>query len=317
MKEKPLCTIILPTIGRPKYFGAALASVAAQTYRPFNILVSDNAANPPIELAEIQKWAPEAIVRLVRRSTRLAGPHHINLCLQEADGEYVFIMSDDDLIVPGYVSAAMECMSSEPSVVAVVALQTAIDESFFGPVSNLPINFKTLLGNEFVTRWFNGENPGVWNLFPMLVRRRRVLECGGFPDYPTGSYGDITLFFQLCLGAKMGLLDGGYYYRVYPTSAGLAAPWRGLLMATNCYERDLLDLHKKGRLERKLLLAIIRSNTHLLIGRWKQLYRHRPGFENKACPLFDLALRTLSVSWRYGLGALPKLHKYVRRGMED
>jgi glycosyltransferase involved in cell wall biosynthesis len=310
MNEKPLCTVILPTIGRPKFFGPALASVAAQTYRPLEILVSDNAANPPIELAEIQKWAPQANVRLVRRSTRLAGPDHFNLCLKEVDSEYVFLMADDDLIAPSYLSAAMECILSNSLVGMVTAVQTAIDESFSGPISNAGISFKILPGSEFAVRLFDGDNPGVWNINPMLVRRRQVLEYGGFGDYPTGSFSDYTLFFQLCLGAKLGLLDGGYYYRIYPTSEGLAAPWRGLLMALSCYERDLLDLHKKGRLERKLLLLIIRGNTGLLLSRWKELYRHRPGFENKACPLFDMAWRTLAVGWRYGLRAEPKLYKY-------
>jgi glycosyltransferase involved in cell wall biosynthesis len=310
MKVKPLCTVILPTIGRPMFFGPALASVAAQTYRPLNILVSDNAANPPIELAEIQKWAPEANVRLVRRSPRLDGPDHFNLCLKEVDSEYIFLMADDDLIAPGYVSAAMECILSNSSVGMVTALQTAIDESFFGPISDAPINCKVLPGNEFAVGLFDGDNPGVWNISAMLVRRRQVLEYGGFCDYPTGSFSDYTLFFQLCLGSKLGLLDGGYYYRVYPTSAGLAAPWRTLLVALSCYERDLLELHRKGRLGRKFLLLIIRGNTRLLFSRWKQLYRHRPGLGNKVRPLFDMAWRTLAVGWRYGLGAEPIICKY-------
>jgi glycosyltransferase involved in cell wall biosynthesis len=311
MKEKPLCTIILPTIGRPKYFGAALASVAAQTYRPFNILVSDNAANPPIELAEIQKWAPEAIVRLVRRPARIEPTDHINLCVKEADGEYVFFMSDDDLIVPGYIAASMECILSEPSVNAVIAQKTRIEESFFGPISNAPIHFKTLPGNKFMARWLiEGNLNDILTTFPMLVRRRQMLECGGLPEYPDGSYSSNTVLFELCLGAKVGLLEGGYYYRVYPTSEGLQTPWRWLFAATQNYDRDLLALHKKGRLGGKLFLAIVRGNTGLLISRWKQLYRRRAGFANKVRPVLDIAFRIFNLGWHYGLGAVPKLHKY-------
>ena len=144
----------------------------------------------------------------------------------------------------------------------------------------------------------------------MLVRRSRVLEFGESCDYPTGSFSDLTLFLRLCLGAKMGLLDEGYYYRVYPTSEGLSALWRELLMALSCYERDLRDLHNQGRLERKLFLTILRGNTRLLFSRWKQLYRRRSGFENKVRPLLDMAWRTLAVGWRYGLGSQPTVYKY-------
>ena len=182
--SKPLCTVIIPTIGRPKYFGAALASVAAQTYHPLNILVSDNAAKPPIDHAEIHKLAPANNVRLVRCPTRLAGAEHINLCLKEADGEYLLLMSDDDLIAPGYVSAAMECILRDPDVNVVVSKQTQIDENFLKPVCDFPIDFKALPGNEYVTRWFTTGGLGVLTVFPMLARRLDILECGGLPNYP-------------------------------------------------------------------------------------------------------------------------------------
>ena len=69
-------------------------------------------------------------------------------------------------------------------------------------------------------------------------------------------------------------------------------------------------MYKKGRLERELLLAIIRGNTQLLVQRWKQLYRHQAGYENKVRPVLDITLRVFSLGWHYGLGALPKLHKW-------
>jgi glycosyltransferase involved in cell wall biosynthesis len=310
MNDKPLCTIILPTIGRPKYFGAALASVAAQTYRPLEILISDNAANPPVEPVEFQPM-PQVNVRWVRRPARIEPAAHINLCVKEAEGEYVFLMSDDDLMAPGYIAASMECILSEPAVNAVIARQIRVEESFFGPIADAPIPFETLPGNGFVSRWLiEGKLNDILTTFPMLARRRQMLECGGLPGYPDASNSTNTLLFELCLGAKAGLLDGGYYYRVYPTSEGLKTPWRWLLAATQDYDRDLLALHKKGRLENRLFLAITRGNTNLLISRWKQHYRRRAGFENKVRPVLDIAFRIINLGWHYGLGTVPRLYKY-------
>ena len=314
MKDNPLCTIIVPTIGRPKYIGAALASVAAQTYRPLEILISDNGPNPSVEIGEIQRQAPQAKVRLIRPLPPFLAPaRHFNLCLKEAQGEYVFIMGDDDLMSPGYIGASMECILGEPSVNAVIARQIRVAESFFGPVSDAPIQFTTLTGEEFLSQWMiEGKLQDVLTTFPMVARRRQVLEYGGLPEYPDASHSTNTLILQLCLGAKLGLLDGGYYYRIYPTSGGLATPWRNLVAANQEHERDMLDLHKAGRLERKLFLALIRGNTHLLVGRWKQLYRRRPGLKNKVRPVFDIATRIFNLGRLYGLGAVPKLHKYFR-----
>jgi glycosyltransferase involved in cell wall biosynthesis len=312
MKDNPLCTIIVPTVGRPKYIGAALASVAAQTYRPLEILISDNAPNPSVEIEEIQRQAPQASVRLIRPLPPLLEPaRHFNLCLKEAQGEYVFIMGDDDLMSPGYIAASMECILGEPSVHAVIARQTRIEESFFGPVSSAPIHFKTMTGDEFVAQWVvERKLQDVLTTFPMVARRRQLLECGGLPEYPDASHSTNTLILQLCLGARMGLLDGGYYYRVYPTSGGLAADWRKLVAATQDYDRDLLALHRQGRLQKKFFLELVHSNTQLLILRWKNLYRQRPGFGNKVRPVLDIVFRILNLGWHYGFGVMPKLHKY-------
>jgi hypothetical protein len=150
----------------------------------------------------------------------------------------------------------------------------------------------------------------VLTTFPMVARRRQLLEYGGLPEYPDASHSTNTLILQLCLGAKLGLLDEGYYYRVYPTSGGLAASWRKLVAATQDYDRDLLDLHRQGRLKKSFLLALMHSNTQLLILRWKNLYRQRPGFENKVRPVRDIAFRIFNLGCRHGLGVMPKLHKY-------
>jgi len=311
MKGNPLCTIIVPTVGRPKYIGAALASVSAQTYRPLEILISDNAPNPSVEIGEIQRQSPQAIVRLFRPLPPLLPPaRHFNLCLKEARGEFVFIMGDDDLMSPDYIAASMKCILGDPSVNAVIACQTRIGESFFGPVSSNPIHFKTMTGEEFLSQWLVGKLPDVLTTFPMVARRRQVLEYGGLPEYPDASHSTNTTILQLCLGAKLGLLDGGYYYRIYPASGGLAMSWPRLIAATQENERDLFDLHREGRLNKKLFLTMVRGNTQLLISRRKQLYRRRPGFENKVRPVFDIAFRIFNLGWRYGLGAVPRLHRY-------
>lgn len=311
MNQKPLCTVILPTIGRPQYFGAALASVAAQTYQPMEILVSDNAANPPVTVAELERWAPGANIRLIRRAERIAGPEHINLCVGDSSGEYVFFMSDDDLIAPDLIRASMDCILSDAEVGAVVSSQTTIGECFSGSVPHEPITYKTIPGDDFAEMWINGGNPGVENIFPMLVSKDKFLGFQGFRPYPTGNGADLLMFFQLCLGRKVGLVDGGYHYRIYPSSEGLAAPWKGLRMAVECYDRDLHALYLEGRLKHHVFQAMVRGNTGLLVHRRNKLYAHRKGLENTLVPIFDIAFRILANGWKYGVGSIPLLHKIL------
>jgi glycosyltransferase involved in cell wall biosynthesis len=312
-RVKPFCTLIIPTIGRPKYFGPALASAAAQTYQPLEILVSDNAADPPITRAEIEKWAPNADVRLIRRPQRLDAAVHANLCLQDARGEYFFGLSDDDLISPRFISAAMDCILSDPQVAVVVTRQIRIDESFLGPVTDPSIHFTTMGGGDYVAQWIREGIPDVFTMTSMLTRRRALLDQGGFPNYPIGAASDNMVVFRLCLGAKIGILDGGYYYRVYPASTGLAMTWRELVLALDLAQRDYLALYQGGRLDRRTFLAIVRGELRFLLNRWWLFCRQRPGFENKVQPLLDVIRRTFQVGHRYGVGAIPILHKLFTR----
>jgi hypothetical protein len=145
----------------------------------------------------------------------------------------------------------------------------------------------------------------------MLVSKEKFLGFHGFRPYPTGNGADLLMFFQLCLGRKVGLVDGGYHYRIYPTSEGLAAPWKGLRMAVECYDRDLHALYLEGRLKRHIFQALVRGNTGLLVHRRNKLYSRRKGLENTLVPIFDIAVRLLKNAWKYGLRSIPLLHKIL------
>jgi glycosyltransferase involved in cell wall biosynthesis len=306
MKRAPLCTIILPTIGRPKYFGAALESVVAQTYSNLNILVSDNGADPAVKLEA------RSNLRVVRRKMRIPAVEHINRCIQEADGDYIFLMSDDDILAPSYIAAGMERIADDASVGVVISKQELIDEAFLGPVADSSLSGSILQGSDFTARWADYGDTGVATVFPMLARRSELMACGSFPDYPTASYCDTMVFFRLCLHRKLCLIDGGYFYRIYPTSSGLAAPWSELLEAQKRFEEDLISLHKKDVLGSELLAAILRSDTRLLVNRWLKLYRFRTGLGNKVVPLIDISARLASLCARFGFAALPKFHGWSK-----
>jgi glycosyltransferase involved in cell wall biosynthesis len=312
---KPLVSLIVPTIGRPVFFAKALASVAAQTYPNLEIFVSDNAAEVPVSEAEVRSACCVRPFRLVRRGKRIGFAEHFNTCLKEASGHYAMFLSDDDLLVPRFVETAVECMESKPGVGAVLSHQERIDENFLGEAPQLDLTWKVDVAENFYLRCFRDCLEKNFLTFVSLFGRRdELLEAGGFGIYPSGAHSDIELLLAVTLGRKIGLVSGGFLYRVYPTSVGLGMPWIHLQNGTAGFEARLTSWHQQGRMSASLLKAMLRNHTTMMMGRYRLLYRRKAGAANKVKPMLDMGRRIIVNLLKYGPAATPVLHRLYRHG---
>ena len=124
-------TVIVPTIGRPRYIASTLTSIARNSNADFEVLVSDNAAEPPVEelmVNEVLRGIPH---RLIRRSSRLAFSDHFNQCLQDASGEWVIFISDDDLVAEDFFQRLTTVARKNSEISIILSRQKVIDESVF------------------------------------------------------------------------------------------------------------------------------------------------------------------------------------------
>jgi glycosyltransferase involved in cell wall biosynthesis len=309
--SEPLVSVIVPTIGRPVFFQKALASVAAQTYPNLEIFVSDNAAEPPISLEEVRVACGGRRVRFVRRESRLSFADHFNTCLRDASGEFAMFLSDDDLLVPRFVENAVECIASDPDIGAVMSRQTRIDETFLGSAPDESIRWDVVAAEDLYQRWFRDcRMDGVLTFVSLLGRREAMVRQGGFGVYPSGAHSDIDLLLSLTLGRRVGMLTGGFLYRVYASSVGLGMPWKHLWDGTRSFERRLDLWRREGRLSPLLHRALLRSHSSMMLGRYRTLYRNRAGAVNKVRPVLDIAGRLIVNLVRHGPVASPVLHRF-------
>lgn len=103
MVADALLTIVVPA-WKPRFLHEALASIAAQTDSRFRCVIFDDAGEA--EVARICAGYPQ--FRYQRFAQNLGGQSlvaHWNRCLQAADGEWVWLFSDDDVMAPGCVAA--------------------------------------------------------------------------------------------------------------------------------------------------------------------------------------------------------------------
>lgn len=108
--ENPLVSVIVRTKDRPKLLRNALKSIAAQLYRPVEVvLVNDGGCNLDIEgLKEILGDVSLNYLRLKENTGRA---HAGNVGLENAGGEYIGFLDDDDELYPAHVSTLMNCLN--------------------------------------------------------------------------------------------------------------------------------------------------------------------------------------------------------------
>ena len=101
--EDPLVSIIVRTKDRPELLKKALKSIEAQTYRPIEvILVNDGGCDLDIEkLTGILRDVPLNYIRLEKNIGRARAG---NVGIENARGDYIGFLDDDDELYPEHVS---------------------------------------------------------------------------------------------------------------------------------------------------------------------------------------------------------------------
>jgi len=126
-RDTPTLSIGLPVYNGEEFLGESLNALLAQTYRDFELIISDNASTDGT--AEICRAYAERDrrVRYVRQPVNIgAAPNHNALVLL-ARGRYFKWASHDDLYAPTLLERCIEVLETDPEPVLVHARDAIID----------------------------------------------------------------------------------------------------------------------------------------------------------------------------------------------
>lgn len=107
-------TVVLPTHNRPVLLAEALQSVLDQEMRPCEVIIVDDASEPPVS-RELAADAPMKI-RLERNATSQGGAAAKERGTAAAAGDVVFYLDDDDRFHPTLIRRAMDVLGRHPSL---------------------------------------------------------------------------------------------------------------------------------------------------------------------------------------------------------
>jgi glycosyltransferase involved in cell wall biosynthesis len=108
----PLVSIIVRTKDRPQLLIKALKSIAAQTYRPIEVvLVNDGGCNLDVE--RLTGILGDISLKYIKIEENRGRPHAGNIGIKNTGGEYIGFLDDDDEIYPEHIYTLVSFLKSQ------------------------------------------------------------------------------------------------------------------------------------------------------------------------------------------------------------
>ncbi|MHA6138058.1 glycosyltransferase [Pseudomonas mohnii] len=129
MKLYPLVTIAIPAF-YPRFFEMAIQSAVDQSYENLEIVVCDDSDDDEIEqMVMARVHAGHSGIRYLRNSHRLGFADNLQRCVDNAKGEFIKVLCDDDLLFPHCVSEQALALNSCPESKLVISPRLFSDEN--------------------------------------------------------------------------------------------------------------------------------------------------------------------------------------------
>jgi glycosyltransferase involved in cell wall biosynthesis len=126
---EPRVSIGLPVYNGDQFLAEAIDSLLAQTYRDFELIISDNASTDRTEAICRERAARDPRIRYYRSDTNRGAMWNFNRVVELARGEYFKWAAHDDKHEPTYVERCVEVLERDASVVLACTQLVDIDEN--------------------------------------------------------------------------------------------------------------------------------------------------------------------------------------------
>lgn len=111
----------MSTLNRAAFIGETLDSILGQLTEECEVVVLDASSDHDTERVVEQRRAADSRLRYIRQGHNKGFDRDIDTAVESASGEYCWLMSDDDIMMPGAVTAVLKALQRNPSLVVVNA----------------------------------------------------------------------------------------------------------------------------------------------------------------------------------------------------
>jgi len=272
---RPLVSVVIPTRDRPEMLRAALASVRAQTFTDYDVVVVINGPNNPQTPlnAEIAGAAGARIVRIERAGIAVA----LNAGVQAAAGEWIAFLDDDDLWEPNRLAVTLRAAEA---LKADVMFGNIVKFDDRGEAADPPLRPPP---SASVREAMTLRNCG-GGCSPTMARRAAILAVGGFDE--TLKSPDWDLWMRLTWRYPVAW-DDAYLVRVRDhrenTSKQLSWATSTLLIQWKSFRTLPRDLrHLRPHILLQMAKVAIKPIERYIRQNWLRPLRERVGWKTAA-----------------------------------
>jgi len=205
----PKVSVLIPTYNCALYIGQAIQSVLDQTFKDFEIIISDNASTDNTE--EIVKKFKDSRIRYYKNQENIDYTRNVYRLIHElATGEYCIILCADDYWVgKELLTEQVDILDNNANIGFVWSDVKVLDETqktIYVKINPSYIHrqnkqLTTINGNDFLFRFYKGAGP---RLSSCLFRRELAIRTNAYKE-------DSALIFcpDLVLWWELSLLSDG------------------------------------------------------------------------------------------------------------
>ncbi len=198
-------TIAIPTFNRASWLKDCINSALSQTYHHLEVLVLDN--NSTDHTSEVLSEFRDPRLRVVRHNKNIGLLPNWNACLDEARGNYIVFLPDDDRIPPWMLERFIALAKSEPQISMVMGLSQlyiAAEAKTWCPPTNPELSTGVYEGIDILTEFFRDRM--VTTMCSIMIRTEALRARGGFPiDVPYAA--DMVAFSLVLLTGRAGFVN--------------------------------------------------------------------------------------------------------------
>jgi glycosyltransferase involved in cell wall biosynthesis len=129
--DKPLVSVCIPSYNARDYIGETVASVLRQDYAPLEIVVQDDCSTDGTWEALQAMAAGMPQLAIARNNRNLGIGRNSTALLGRAQGKYVMILSNDDLLEPGFLHATVPILERGEAEVVTTSFSIMTQEKTY------------------------------------------------------------------------------------------------------------------------------------------------------------------------------------------
>ena len=111
---KPLISLIIPTYNRPRMLAECLKAIAMDPYKNIEVIVVNDAGTDPTPV--IASFQDQLHLVLLNQPHNRGHVAARNRGLEIANGEYIMLCDDDDILLPGHITRMVQAFRPEDTL---------------------------------------------------------------------------------------------------------------------------------------------------------------------------------------------------------